>query len=449
MTKPVAHTIICLILLKKINSTARAHNPTDTQNMINHTRTFQPLSITHICILAVVLRVLWALLVPVIPMSDSAAYDSFALNIWQHGVYGWTPERPTAFWPVGTSAIYGLLYMLFGQNYLPIIILNIGCTLAIIVLTRALCDRFFSHSSIGLISALLIALWPTLIFYTTVLASELPYMAVLMGALYLLTKPSPTIIKLGVLSGVLFAIAYYIRPVAIVTLFIAVFYLCIKGTPIRVWLPRSLLSLITLALLVSPWTYRNYQLYDAFVPMSTNGGVTLWMGNHPGTDGSYAPVPERFTNVDEYTRNQVLKQEAFDYIKAEPITFITRTLKKFFQFHLRETIGVSWNEKGIQQALGDWAVMPLKLIAQSYWSMTLLVALAGIIIMVTRQGFWHTAFHPFILLWASSAGIHAIIVSQDRYHIPIIPMVAAFAVYAGHYLSAKWAKGAVNDSASK
>ncbi|MGS2717361.1 glycosyltransferase family 39 protein [Eionea flava] len=417
--------------------------------MTNHHSIFQQLSITHICVLAVGLRIAWALLVPVIPMSDSAAYDTFALNIWQHGTYGWTPERPTAFWPVGTSAIYSLLYMLFGHNYLPIIIVNIGCTLAIIVLTRALCDRFFSHPSIGLVSALLIALWPTLIFYTTVLASELPYMAVLMGAFYLLTTPSPNIIKLGLSSGILFAIAYYIRPLAIVTLFIAAFYLCIQGTSIRIWLPRSLLSLIMLALLVSPWAHRNYELYNAFVPMSTNGGVTLWMGNHPGTDGSYAPVPERFADVDEYTRNQTLKQEAIDHIKAEPVTFITRTIKKFFQFHLRETIGVGWNEKGIQQALGDWALMPLKLVAQSYWSIILLAALAGIIIMIIQQGFWHTAFHPFILLWASSAGIHAIIVSQDRYHIPIIPMVTAFAVYAGHYINSKWAKGVANDSTSE
>jgi hypothetical protein len=101
---------------------------------------------------------------------------------------------------------------------------------------------------------------------------------------------------------------------------------------------------------------------------------------------------------------------------------------------LRETIGVSWNEEGIVQVLGEKPLLLLKVITQSYWSVFLLLALFGIMIMIKQKGFWHTAFHPFILMWASTAGIHAIIVSQDRYHIPITPIVSAFAVYAVIFL---------------
>lgn len=35
-----------------------------------------------------ILRILWVLVVPVEPVSDSAAYHSFATTIYQHGVYG-------------------------------------------------------------------------------------------------------------------------------------------------------------------------------------------------------------------------------------------------------------------------------------------------------------------------------------------------------------------------
>ena len=388
------------------------------------------LTLVNIFCLAIVLRLIWALIIPVIPISDSHAYDIFAQNIWLHGTYGWEAGKPTAFWPVGTSAIYSLLFLFFGYSYAAIIVLNILCTLGIIALTRKLCDRFFENKSIGLYSALLIALWPTLIFYTTVLASELPYMVFLMAAFYLLTCKHGGIIKLGIASGILFAVAYYIRPLAIIVFTIGVFYLCIYTRNKRIAILRPLLAFFILALLVSPWAYRNYQLYDAFVPMSTNSGSTLWMGNQPGTNGGYAPTPKALEHLNEHDRNQTLKREALDYIQQEPLAFLTRTATKFIQFHLRETIGVSWNEKGITQVLGEKALLPLKLIAQSYWSTLLLLALFGIILMIKQKGFWQTAFHPFILIWASTAGIHAIIVSQDRYHIPITPIVSAFAIYA-------------------
>jgi 4-amino-4-deoxy-L-arabinose transferase-like glycosyltransferase len=376
----------------------------------------------------------WVLLVPVIPLSDSAAYDTFAQNIWLHGTYGWESDRPTSYWPVGTSAIYSLFYMLFGHVYWPIIVFNIACTLAIIIYTRLLCDQFFENKNIGFYMAAFLAFWPTLIFYTTVLASELPYMAFLTAGFYYFVVLNNNVLKLGLLSGVLFAISYYIRPLAIIPFAIGVFYLLLQLTNKRVVILRSVVSLIVLVLLVAPWAYRNYQLYDAFVPMSTNGGATLWMGNQPDTNGGYMPTPKHMRHLDEHTRNQRLKQEAIDYIKEEPVTFVIRTLNKFVKFHLKETIGVTWNERGLKQVYGEIVLNPLKGVSQLYWSLILIAGLLGIVVYIRNNGFWPTAFHPFILLWASTAAIHSLIVAQDRYHIPIIPMVAAFAAYFICYL---------------
>lgn len=44
-----------------------------------------------------VLRTAWALLIPVIPVSDSQAYDALARMLVGHGVYGWTPAQPSAY----------------------------------------------------------------------------------------------------------------------------------------------------------------------------------------------------------------------------------------------------------------------------------------------------------------------------------------------------------------
>jgi len=383
------------------------------------------LSLTKICFIAVVLRAAWALLIPVIPLSDSAAYDIFAQNIWMHGTYGWKADEPTSFWPVGTSAIYSLFYFMFGHTYTPIVIFNIACSVGLIIFSKKLSDRFFDNPSVSYYVAIIIACWPTLIFYTTVLASELPYLLFISAGLYYFTGLNNDLKKGGLLAGLLFAISYYIRPLAIITLGIGVFYLLITYKQKNTVIFKSIICFTLLALFVSPWAYRNYQLYGAFVSMSTNGGATLWMGNKPGTNGGFLPLPEYVKGLDEHTRNQTLKQEAINYIKDDPLLFITRTAKKFISFHTRETIGVSWNQDGIKSALGESAIKPLKVVTQLYWSALLILSIAGLLLYLRNNGLWKTLFH----LWASTAAIHALIVSQDRYHIPLAPVIAAFAAY--------------------
>ena len=54
------------------------------------------------------LRLIWALLIPVDPVSDSAAYETFAWTLVNDGVYGWSADQPSAYWAVGTSAIAAL-----------------------------------------------------------------------------------------------------------------------------------------------------------------------------------------------------------------------------------------------------------------------------------------------------------------------------------------------------
>ena len=55
--------------------------------------------------LGLLLRLIWALLIPVEPVSDSAAYDMLARNIAEHGVFGFRPDEPSAYWAVGASGL--------------------------------------------------------------------------------------------------------------------------------------------------------------------------------------------------------------------------------------------------------------------------------------------------------------------------------------------------------
>ena len=47
--------------------------------------------------------------------------------------------------------------------------------------------------------------------------------------------------------------------------------------------PPSLAATLVAAslIVVTPWTVRNLRVYDRFVLVASEGGVTFWTGNHP------------------------------------------------------------------------------------------------------------------------------------------------------------------------
>ncbi|MGH7255103.1 MAG: hypothetical protein ACREI3_04930, partial [Nitrospirales bacterium] len=62
---------------------------------------------------------------------------------------------------------------------------------------------------------------------------------------------------------------------------------------VRTWqigLARAGLYLGCLLLVLLPWTIRNYQVFQVWMPVSTGVGVGLWMGSDPVSEGSW-PMP--------------------------------------------------------------------------------------------------------------------------------------------------------------
>src|SRR5712664_2071723 len=97
----------------------------------------------RVLLLALLLRAVWALLVPVIPLSDSNAYDVFARNLAAGLGYCWSPGRMTAYWPVGTPFVYSVFYALFGHSYHAITLFHLVLGLTVILLSMLLAERWF------------------------------------------------------------------------------------------------------------------------------------------------------------------------------------------------------------------------------------------------------------------------------------------------------------------
>ncbi len=378
------------------------------------------------------LRLLWAMAVPVVPVSDSWAYHQFARNILDHGIYGWDATEPTAYWAVGTSAIIAATYMLT-DGFLGVVLLNLLAGLTTIVLTHQLASRWFG-GAVGLAAMTIVALWPNLIFFTTILSSELFFIALTLAGLYFWQRPAGHPMVNLILAGVIWGCAGYVRPVI----------LLVPVALALVDLPRGLrrfvvtaleagIVVLLIALVALPWTIRNERQLGAPVMVSTNFGPNLWMGNNPDSHGGYMPLPPEVQHMSEIERAEFLKEQAKIFMRDHPADALKLMGIKLFKLNNRETIGVVWNADGLDPMIGNAGMKVLKLISTGYWYLVLLGGFAGIFMLVRREGWLAGFFNPPVALWGYFTFLHAVVVAEDRYHMPssaFIAMMAALALVA-------------------
>jgi len=384
--------------------------------------------------LAVVARIAWALAVSVVPISDSGAYDTLARSLARGDGYSFKPGEPTAFWPVGTSAFYALLYRTFGVGYGPIVAVNVAVGATTVLLVMLLARHWFGDRAATAAGAIL-AVWPGQLQFTTVLASELLFNVAYVAGLAALVLPGVRPAGRVLAGGVALAAASYVRPIALPLPAVIAWVNLAGAWAAGAWSWRRTVAILVesagvvaiMAALIAPWTLRNDRLLGHPVLIATNGGVNLWVGNHPGTDGFYTSPPARVDHVDEVKYEALLGREATDYIRAHPGAFMLRTIVKILRIHERESIGVVWNAPGLERTYGRGVLMPLKIASLAYWWAALALALAGAAVLCLRLGPMILLTHPAPVLWIYFALLHGVIVAADRYHYPSVPVIAALA----------------------
>jgi 4-amino-4-deoxy-L-arabinose transferase-like glycosyltransferase len=385
--------------------------------------------VSVILLVAVALRLVWVILIPVDPVSDSHAYDVFATNIVQHGVYGWLPSEPSAYWAVGPAAIYAGAYLVFGVgSAVGVVVVNMVSALGAIWLVHDLGRRWFGETE-GRLAALAMALWPLGIQFTTVLASELHFIALTLAALaaWDRVRGGAGLVWL-VVAGLAFGAATYVRPIALL-MPAALAVAALLRSP-RTAVPSILKAAVTTAIIfavVAPWSARNERILGERVFMSTNFWPNFWMGNREGTNGEYTDLPAEVGGMSETERSDYLREVSLEGLRADPLGFVWRTTWKAVLLHERETIGVAWNGAGIEALVGPMGATAVKAVSTLYWYGVLAAGLVGAGLLMRRNGWWAGLVSPPVWLWLYLIGVHAVIVIGDRYHMPSYPFIALLA----------------------
>jgi hypothetical protein len=302
--------------------------------------------------IALGLRAWWVATVDTQPVTDFGWYYDRAVSI-ASGLGYQVDGSPTAYWPVGYPAFLALFFAAFGPSLGLAKALNVGLTVAVVGLSWLVARRLFAREGVAHLTALLLAVHPAWVAYSSILASEpLFSVLVLAGTAFMLGHRRGSRTALAS-AGLVFGLATLVRPQG--AALPALLLLCLAWRDRReafrgeVW-KAALWVYLPLILTLAPWTVRNWQVLGGFVFVSTNGGDNLLIGHHPASPGTYVRptqlAPETAA-MDEIERDRAARRLAMRAVMADPVrslrlagpklkaTFLTGTDAPYWAFQTR------------------------------------------------------------------------------------------------------------------
>jgi len=335
-----------------------------------------------ILILGTVLRLLWVYFVNTQPIFDFKHYHDLAMSLLHNGSYT-MPEGldyikqstdyiqqgvqyPTAFRPPGYPFLLAAIYAIW-PSILAAKLANVFFGMVWIVCAYLLGRKYFNER-VGLWAAFLTAIFPPAIGYTSILGTEVFSVALLLFILCLqvyriggrITGP----LIQGALIGFLALVKPYFAVFPILHLIIMWWLSKEYATPqnkrrqIKEVVLPVVYATIAMAIMISPWTVRNYIAFDRFVPISTNGDFVLYINNNDLNQGLYMDamkVPDSIFKTDRILdeNGNYNEPDAMKAAKSEAVKWILSHPKKFFFLGL-DRLAASYFSAGDE--VGYWSM---------------------------------------------------------------------------------------------
>ncbi len=185
---------------------------------------------------------------------------------------------PSAFRPPAYPAFLGAVYFVAGQEAPPAARFVEAVLGTLTVALIGLIALRIWGKRVGVIALGLAAMAPPLVVMSTALISEALFVPLVLGAVAsaLQARRSLRPLRWAVLTGLLVGLAELTRTNAVVLLIPLAFALW-TAAPRRLGraLLRPVVVVLVALLTVAPWTIRNYDVFHAFVPVSTEVGYTI------------------------------------------------------------------------------------------------------------------------------------------------------------------------------
>jgi len=380
--------------------------------------------------LALVLRLVYAVFAAAPPVSDEGCYAALADAVAAgRGLVG--DDGPTAYWPVGYVAFLAGSFRAFGSSFIPVIIAQALLGAGTAALVVPLGERFVGQAG-ARAGGLLLALWPSQVAYAARVFPAVASAFLIVAAAYFILIRSGY--GAGAAAGLLAGLATLVLPAAaLLPVALGVADWLASRRPGRA-LGRAAVAAAVAAAVVAPWTWRNWRAFGAFIPVSTNGGVNLWMGNNPHANGSYYYPTSRknplFMTEGELARDRVGKELAWYFIRTQRERVALLLVPKFAYLFGADISAFQLEDvaRGGTTAAGARGV-PAR-VAQTYYALACLGFILTLVAArrrIFREAGGLAAPAALLIVPAYLTLVYLAFFGQDRFHAPMLPFVAILA----------------------
>ena len=272
------------------------------------------------------------------------------------------------------------------------------------------------------ISAWIVAAYPLLLVYPLGLGTENPFFILLLASFLFLLKSieRPTTLY-SLLSGFSLGLVALTRSVILPFAGLAVLWAWFSLKQKR----GAIVMALAFALTITPWIIRNSLLHHQLTGIETSMGYNLYLGYHPQGNGSFVfgPSLDLLNILDDAERDKYGTQKAIEFIKAQPERFIPLAINRLgFFFGLEKRVLMYFYSNNI---LG-YVPLPLLLTLSA-------ILLLPFIFICTSAAFglsilrWQPEHILLGLLFIGYILPHVFILSEDRFHLALVPYIAILA----------------------
>ena len=211
-----------------------------------------------ITILGALLRILWVVWIDPQPYTDFKVYRALAIQLAEGNGYSNQDGSPAGFFMVGYPFLLSIVIRIFGDHLIYLQLMNVLFSTAAIPLSYLLARSFLSFR-VSITVATFVAVNPSFVLYSGVLATENPSLFMIMGLWYLgicTYAVRPTVLQ-SFAYGLMVAASIYVRPVAFVILTTVSGARWLTSTKKSGVAVSFILTLVVVLVALAPWVIRN------------------------------------------------------------------------------------------------------------------------------------------------------------------------------------------------
>ena len=268
-----------------------------------------------------------------VPYSDALYYDTAAAKMAEDWHFPFDRSQVETYaklgwWPPGYPAFLSLIYRIAGVDHRAAVWVQVVLGGLVCALVYRLGRRAGGEATARW-AALLVALNPTYVFLTNILASENLFVLWLVLGMWFAGREW-TRLRTPVAAGLVFGLGAMTRAIGLaVPLVVAWALRGRSATTGPGWRRGALAMLAATAVVIAPWTLRNFVLTGTPALVCFGGGLNFYFGHNPVAVG-YRDVAQ--TPMAALTTQAAVDREGyrlgFAHLADAPLGFFTRAVVK-------------------------------------------------------------------------------------------------------------------------